>query len=135
MEVCIRYVAEISKLGEMMKWIHCVLECYNIDHSHKCKFEIAIEETLINIINHAYVNCSGNVEICYSDDGNLLSFKITDQGISFNPLERINKPNVSASIDERVEGGLGIYFIHQMTDHIDYQRIGNSNILTLSKKI
>lgn len=52
-----------------------------------------------------------------------------DWGKPFNPLTG-ESSNTNLSIEERPVGGLGIFLAREMADTIDYERDGDSNVLT-----
>lgn len=61
---------------------------------------------------------------------------ICDTGIPFNPLENApTPPDLRSSIEERCIGGLGVYFLEQYMDKVEYKRENNQNVLTLIKYI
>ncbi|MCA1759035.1 MAG: ATP-binding protein, partial [Bacteroidales bacterium] len=96
---------------------------------------LVIEEALSNIIFYAFTdNDKHEIRISVSLTNNKLTIKITDNGISFNPLEQ-QQPDISLPAEERPVGGLGIFLISQIMDEMNYIRKGNQNILTLNKNI
>ena len=120
----------------MLSWV-----CDQISHLHMNptqvrKIEIALEEALVNIIQYAYRDHPGTIEIICkitSDDG--LEIVIKDYGIPFNPLQNRGKVNRHATLEERKEGGLGISFMQELMDKIEYRREKDVNILILKKNI
>jgi serine/threonine-protein kinase RsbW len=100
------------------------------------KFELALEEAILNIILYAYEGKDGLVEIAYDIDkeSGVIQFQLKDSGTPFNPalLPEITPPK---SCESQKEGGLGILFIHKMVDKMEYSYCDNQNILTLTKKI
>jgi serine/threonine-protein kinase RsbW len=96
------------------------------------EIELAAEEALINIIHYAYPERAGEVAICYRKDNDTrLILEIVNNGIPFDPLS-LSGPDLTANVSERKIGGLGMIFIHDMTDDARYRRDGNANILTLT---
>ena len=100
------------------------------------KMRVVSEEALLNIINYAYPDKNGELEICYEYDesGNFIEIRIIDEGKPFNPLEQ-EKPELHTAVEDRQIGGLGIYMIKQIMDKVDYERKDQQNILTLIKHI
>ena len=91
------------------------------------QLRLAVEETIGNIIDY-----SGAKEIiltatCNEDD---LRVSITDDGKPFNPTE-FPDPDLNVPNEERQAGGLGIMYMRRMSDHMNYRREGNHNILEL----
>lgn len=129
--------AEYSELALMMRWVREILGAAGINSNRSRKFEIAIEEALTNIVHYAYQISPGLVEIIFDVDPikNRISFSIIDQGSPFNPIEDNTRPEVASSVDRQVVGGLGIHLMKELTGSLEYQRIGNSNVLKLSQVI
>ncbi len=126
-----QFRAALSELDQMMKWVREVLlESFSSSSKAK-KFELAVEEALVNVIHYAYPHPPGVVEVGYRKEAKKLFFIIKDHGLEFNPLEEGKPPNLDAPLEERDAGGLGIHFIKNMTDAVDYQRIDGWNVLTL----
>ena len=63
-------------------------------------------------------------------DSNRLKIIITDQGKPFDPTQK-EKADVSLTAEERPIGGLGLLLVRELMDSINYEREGNSNVLTL----
>ena len=60
--------------------------------------------------------------------------RIIDNAPKFNPLET-NDPDVSAKLEDRGIGGLGIFMVKKMTDSINYKYENNQNIVEFSINI
>lgn len=100
------------------------------------KMRLVSEEALINVIDYAYPDKNGELEICYEYDesGNFIEIRIIDEGKPFNPLEH-DKPDLDTAVEDREIGGLGIFMIKQIMDKVIYERKDQQNILTLIKHI
>jgi len=97
------------------------------------KIQLALEEALVNIAHYAYPpGGAGWIELAcrLESGGKRLWVEIRDGGRAFNPFER-GKPDMTASLDKRQIGGLGIFLVRQMTEKAEYRRDGDTNVLTL----
>ena len=93
------------------------------------RLRLAVEESVANIINHGQAN---DISLQAIIEDNQLVLIIDDDGKPFNPT--LDSPtDFSKSADERPPGGLGIMFLHNMADGLDYQRINEHNILRIKK--
>ncbi|MDE3045607.1 MAG: ATP-binding protein [Verrucomicrobiota bacterium] len=120
----------------MLRWIHEQLALHGLDEVNARKVELASEEALVNIIQHAYKNTEGEVDIEIKEgEGNRIEIEIRDSGPPFNPLKQKTTFDPLASLEEREIGGLGILFIRQYMDDVRYRRDGSANVLTLVKKV
>jgi serine/threonine-protein kinase RsbW len=104
--------------------------------SNKCKCEtnLVLEELFTNIISYAYRD-GGDHDVllrirCEPDQ---LHIEIEDDGIPFNPLSA-NPPCIEADIEDREVGGLGVFFARKFADQIHYERVGDKNIIKITKR-
>lgn len=96
--------------------------------------DLIIEEVVVNIVKHGFNNISqGTIDIETNSDNSRLNIKFSDNGIPFNPLN-VDKPVRDLPVEKRKPGGLGIFFIKQLTKKIDYTFKDNKNNLSLSIK-
>ena len=107
----------------------------DIDPSVTSQLNLALEEAVANVISYAYPEgTDGTVDIDAKRDGNSISFVISDSGTAFDPTAR-ESVDISAGVDERPVGGLGIHLIREIMDTVSYERRDGKNILTITKKI
>jgi serine/threonine-protein kinase RsbW len=98
--------------------------------------QLAIDEACTNIIEHGYGMNGADLVIqliCRVDSQNL-TITILDNSSAFNPLERPD-PDPAAPLDERANGGWGIYFIKNLMDTVSYTREGHVNRLKMVKRL
>ena len=123
---------EISRLSQF-------LEQFGADH-HLSTDEIldinlVLDEVVINVIKYAYEDDREHpIEVRLSRDGDLVTIQVEDGGRPFNPLDQ-PPPNFDLPIEERGVGGLGIHIVRSMTESIDYQRMGDRNVVTMTKRV
>ncbi|NJD37987.1 MAG: ATP-binding protein [Geobacter sp.] len=95
------------------------------------RFELVVEEAVINIMLYAYPDGGGSLAVeLWQGDGQLLHLQLEDQGPPFNPLEP-RKLDLSAPLEERSIGGLGVHLVQSLSDGMSYQRENGSNRLEL----
>ncbi len=96
--------------------------------------ELAVEEAIVNIIKYSSSAPDSVITAtCGTDSRGVFYIAIIDSGPPFDPLKR-DTPDTKASIDDRPVGGLGIYFIKEMTDGVTYAREAEKNILTIKMR-
>lgn len=126
--------ADMENFNRIIEFIQAEAENIGFDKKLVKKIRLACEEIIINVINYAYPDKEGDIEIkCDSEkDGKGFLIKIIDWGTPFNPLSK-PEPDINAPANEREIGGLGIFLARKVLDKFDYIREGNSNVLTLFK--
>lgn len=135
MENSVQFEAELTHLPTMLKWIRERLQAFPIEAADRNKFEVASEEILVNIIHYAYKDLGGKIEVQWEEKTPFIHVTFKDFGEPFNPLEN-QKPLIkSLSLDHKDIGGLGIFFVKNFVDKMEYCYKNGANILTISKRI
>ena len=94
---------------------------------------LAIEELGTNCIKYGYDDAKEHwIEVNLSVSANDVILTITDDGRPFNPLAAPDS-EVTAALEERPIGGLGIHLVRKMADRMEYIREQGRNKLTLYK--
>lgn len=123
--------AELDNLPEMIGFICKEARKYHISSSLLHKLELASEEVLVNIINYAYTEGKGSIEIVVNNNDHFFEVHFFDKGIPFNPLEKEIDIQSGVPLHERKIGGLGIFLVRKLMDEVEYQRIEDGNKLIL----
>lgn len=92
--------------------------------------ELVISEVLNNIVEHAYGEQGGEIELSTWPVAGGLQCAVTDQGTAM-PDARLPQgrlPNPAAA--DLPEGGFGWHLIHSLARDIRYLRLGEINLLT-----
>ncbi|MBR0404512.1 MAG: ATP-binding protein [Eggerthellaceae bacterium] len=90
----------------------------------------------VNICKYAYPeDQKGTVRIqrTYSADPQSITVDIIDDGIPYDPLAKPDAVTPS-NIEDMPIGGLGILMAKKCTDEMYYERVDESNIVTIVKK-
>ena len=126
---------QIGELSTLAEQIDDLAAQWDLAQAMAMNINLVVEEAVSNIIFYAYNNnYKHKIKISISLENKLLTIKITDDGIPFNPLEQ-QQPDINLPAEERPVGGLGIFLISHMMDELNYIRKGNQNILTLHKSL
>ena len=89
---------------------------------------IVLDEIVSNI-----VRCSGasGFTVGLDNSGDSLTMVFSDDGVAFDPMQDAVTPDVTAAIDERGVGGLGIFMVKKMSKSVNYVRQDGRNVLTV----
>ena len=130
-----RVAATIEEVAPLVEWIgQCAREA-GVPEPRAAGLEIAVEEAFVNVCTHAYMPpSSGSVRVCADATPAAFAVEIEDEGAPFNPLDAA-AANVTAPLEERRIGGLGIHFLRRFTDDAAYCRRDGANVLTLTVRL
>jgi len=97
--------------------------------------EMAVDEACTNIIEHAYGGEDrGDIECTCQVKAGELRVTLRDYGHPFDPAS-VPEPNITASLEERQEGGLGLFLMRKLMDEVHFEFTHHAgNILTLVKR-
>ncbi len=96
------------------------------------KIEIIVDEICGNIVRYSgasFIRVSFN-----RDEDNSVTLTFTDDGMPYDPLSA-KEPDISASLDDRPIGGLGVFIVKNIMDKLSYENKNGRNILTAKKKL
>lgn len=133
------FSAKIENLYDMLEFVSLYARSKNIPAETLNKIILATEEALVNIIDYSYPNLEGTIEIicqsCTEKPG--INVTLKDYGIPFNPIAQSPQKNHDSPpiphLDENKRGGYGIYIFVGVMDHVEYKRLENGNLLSLTK--
>lgn len=99
------------------------------------RVKLALEEIVVNVITYGYRLAPGRVvEVRLELADDTLTATVADDAAPFDPLQA-PAPDLTAPLQERQVGGLGIHLARRLMDDVVYRRDGNRNILVLTKRV
>jgi anti-sigma regulatory factor (Ser/Thr protein kinase) len=126
---------DVSELARVMNFVSDLCLQNSIPPETEYDLNLALDEMITNVAKHAYPEGGEHhftVQITVSHEE--FAARIEDGGVEFNPTEH-PIPDLDAPLEERKEGGLGIYLVRQIMTSVQYQRIAGKNVVTLRKKL
>ena len=108
-------------VNELLKRTSC-------PESARREIDIILDEIIDNIVSYAYADAPGCFSLKIEITSRYADFVFGDEGIPFNPLE-----TAVPSTDKLQVGGMGIYFVKQMVDVMEYSFEDGENRLHILK--
>lgn len=116
----------VDEMDRLKDYILGIAGEAHLDKHETKRLRLAVEEAVINVIDH---NDATQITITHTTSP--LTITITDNGSPFDPTAApdidVNQPG-----EERQIGGLGIFYIRQMSKSLEYRRDDNKNILVIT---
>ncbi|MBQ0077777.1 MAG: ATP-binding protein [Bacteroidales bacterium] len=117
--------------AEIIESLMASPEVAGLSDELKFKIRLCVEEVEENILCYSGTTW---VEVWASVSDGVLEIGFRDGGVEFDPLAKPD-PDITARLEERQIGGLGIFICKQMMDVLNYRFENSCNIFTMSKKI
>lgn len=127
----IKLPASLDRLQDVMAFVETNAEAAGVLPAKRSGLCLAIEEAFVNICNYAFKDSRGEVELACLLGTDAFVLEIMDNGQEFNQLS-VPEPDVSVPLEQRQIGGLGVHLIRNLTDHADWRRENDRNILRLT---
>ncbi len=129
----LKLTARVENLQRLMGSVSTCARAEDFAQKKIQEIELAVEEALVNIFNYAYPDGPGEVEVNCRADHDHFMIEIIDSGIPFD-MTSLPDPDLTADVDDREIGGLGIFLVKKMVDEVKYRREADRNILSLIMK-
>ena len=128
--------SKLESLDTLNDFVHQIIQNSPCTEQQQIQIDLVVEELFVNIVNYAYPDSMGMVQVeCkLSGDAGQVIIQFKDQGIEFNPLAK-KEIDVHDRFERRPVGGLGIYLAKKYTNSIEYERTDGSNVLTIMKNL
>jgi serine/threonine-protein kinase RsbW len=122
-------------LSAITQFVTRIAESAGLDPKAIYDVQMAVDEAFSNIIEHAYggegrgpIQCT-----CRVRDDQLIVI-LRDYGHPFDPSS-VPGPDLCANLEKRSSGGLGLFFMQQLMDQVQFEsEPGAGNTLTLIKR-
>lgn len=129
------FPGQFDSLAVIGEFVTLAAEDAGLNERAAYAVQMAVDEACSNIIEHAYGGEGRGVIECtcrIDDDG--LTIVLRDYGCFFDPT-RVPDPNLQAGLEDRSNGGLGLYFMRRLMDEVHFESTPDSgNMLTMIKR-
>jgi serine/threonine-protein kinase RsbW len=132
-EFSITIPSDIAAIREVTGALETAMKLYAFADVDILDTQLALEEALTNTIVHGYRDHPGDLTINCRTSHGLVELQIEDSAPPFDPLS-VPDPDVSAGLDKRRVGGLGVLLIRRVMDDIVYRYEDGKNILVMVKR-
>lgn len=134
MELLLHVSAKFDRLEQISKFIEQAGLEAGLGETAICRCQLAVDEACTNIIEHAYEGEDrGSIDICCEPEAGELTITIEDQGKPFDP-NSVPEPQLNTNLENMQVGGLGLYFMRQVMDAVEFSYEDGSNRLVLLKR-
>jgi anti-sigma regulatory factor (Ser/Thr protein kinase) len=95
------------------------------------RVNLVLEELILNIMDYGQDGEDPDISLEIESEGNSISIELSDRGRPFDPLTEAPEPDLTASVDERRVGGLGVHLTKTLMDDVRYTHEGGRNRLSI----
>ncbi len=133
--ITIRLPADVREIERLNQLVRRFGELHEIPSRALYAVNLALDEVVTNVVMHGFEIITGQeVAVRVATAGDDLHSEVVDGGREFNPLDA-PLPDLTAALEERALGGLGIHLVRSLMDRVEYRRENAKNVLTMRKRI
>lgn len=126
---------EEQELMRVAEFMESVCDELQLDMHVAMKLQVAMEEMVTNVIFYAYPEgTTADISLIAESDDQEVTFVLSDSGMPFDPTAKEDADTETNPMD-REQGGMGILIVKNIMNEVSYQRLGETNQLTMKKKL
>ncbi len=132
----LRLAATLDNVPRAVEFVRESARAVGLDDRLQGQLQLAVDEACANVVDHAYQDLEpGDMEVSCGLTDQAFVVCVRDWGRGFD-LDAVSVPDVTAPLQDRALGGLGLYLIQRVMDEVRLTldpRKGN--VLTMIKRL
>jgi serine/threonine-protein kinase RsbW len=123
-----------AAVGQIAEALEAFCAAEEIPEDTAWRLKVVIDEIVTNIVSHGDpVDPGASIDVWFERHGETVEVRVADDGAAFDPMSQ-PAPDLSAPLEDRRPGGLGIALVRGLMDDVRYERTSR-NILLVRKRI
>lgn len=116
-------------LSQLLDYVVWAAAANGVDEATIYRLSLAVDEIATNIVLHGYgmADSPGDLTIWAESDEEAFRIFLEDAGEPFDPRDAPQPADLELPLEERKDGGLGIFLALWGVDEFTYERIGETN--------
>ena len=117
-------------LSQLMDYVTWAAAACGLDEAAAYRLSLAVDEIATNIVLHGYEDAGrrGDLTIWAEANNERLTVYLEDVGQPFDPRQAPQPPDLDLPLEERQDGGLGIFLALWGVDGFDYEQFDERNL-------
>lgn len=134
-KVTVEYKNVLTELDKVRAHLESTGISFGMSKKGIFQMNLALEEVFTNIVSYGYEDKEAHwIKITIWQQNGKMKICVEDDGVPFDPL-KADVPDLKCPIEDRKIGGLGCHFMRCVMDDVQYERVGDTNVLTMQKSI
>lgn len=129
-----RFSRSLGALERLFAFVDEVSIDAGIDPDRRPDTYLIVEELFTNLVRHG-VGGESNIAVELEREGPHLRIEMTDFGVQ--PFDPTAAPEVdiTAPVEQRTPGGLGIHLVRRLTEHMAYRHEDGNGTVTVLQRV
>ena len=132
----ISLASDLSALPMLAQTLREFGAAHALSRDFQGRLNLVLDELVTNSVCYALPDLAEpELRLRLFVDQDTVVAQLEDNGAAYNPFEEAPEPNTDMGLADRPIGGLGIFFVKNLTDSSTYERIDGRNRITLKSMI
>ena len=128
-------INRVDQLQCVTQFVDDIAKELSLNEEMHMNIGLVLEEMVSKFIFYAYSkDTKGTIDISAKSDGQTITLLLSDNGRAFDPTH-VENIDMNTNPAQRPLGGMGIYIVKNIMNHVSYQRLHGRNQLTMSINI
>jgi serine/threonine-protein kinase RsbW len=124
----------LTALDDVFGFMEEALTACGVDAASAYALNFAVEEFFTNMVKYEPEG-DHNVSISVEREANRLTVRMVDTGVQPFDVTNARAPNMSAALEDRPVGGLGIHISKELLDSVTYEYGKGQSTITFVKTL
>lgn len=124
---------DVSEFTRVAEEVTSYLRANAVAASPTYAVHLVVEELVRNVQRHAYGDArpDGLIDLTIEAHPDRVDVHVRDDGPPFDPTSDAPAPPLGTPLENRREGGLGLFLVREMSDDVRYERSDGVNHVTV----
>ncbi|MGE5176163.1 MAG: ATP-binding protein [Hyphomicrobiales bacterium] len=129
-----RFPRTIDSLEPIHRFVVEFLAAQGLDPEHAFDVDLVIEELFTNMVKYSRDGAEP-IEVALDREDSMLRIRLRDFDVEPFDVTEAPEVDVHRPIQERRAGGLGLHFVRQIADRVEYDYRDRTSTITVTKRL
>lgn len=129
-----RFPRDVAALARIHEWVESFLDANGLPPDAAFEVDLLVEELFTNMVKY---NVAGreDIEIGLAASGPVITILVRDFDVESFDVTQAPEVDPAMPMEARRRGGLGLHFVRQIADTLDYDYTGRNSTVTVTKRL
>lgn len=124
---------DVAELNRLASAVDAFVERNGLPMEVAFRLNLCFDELITNTVSYGYPDGGTHaIQVRLEAVGREIRAEVEDDGAAYDPFTEAPPPDLSADVEARRVGGLGVFLVKQSVDRATYRRAGDRNLVQLA---
>ncbi|WP_448191831.1 ATP-binding protein [Azospirillum sp. sgz301742] len=124
---------DVAELHRLASEVDAFVESHGLPMAVAFRLNLCFDELITNTVSYGYPGGGAHaIRVRLEADGREIHAEVEDDATAYDPFSEAPPPDLSADVETRRVGGLGVFLVRQSVDRATYRRADGRNLVRLT---